>query len=52
MLCVLIVDDMPVVVNVMLSLIYVMSPAPALCNLSLCTVIKLCILTLGVSLVS
>ena len=43
---------MSVVVNVML---YVMSPPPALCNLSTCTVVKLCILgvlALGVSWVS
>ena len=41
-----------VVVNVMLSLMSVMSPSPALCNLSLCTVVKLCtlgVLTLGVN---
>ena len=29
-----------VVVNVMLSLMSVMSPPPALCNLSVCTVVK------------
>ena len=29
-----------VVVNVMLSLMNVMSPLPALCNLSVCTVVK------------
>ena len=49
------IQDMSVVVNVMLSLMSVMSPPPALCNLSLRTVVKLCtlgILTLGVSLVS
>ena len=49
------VEGMSVVVNVMLSLICVMSPAPALCNLSLRTVVKLCtscVLALGVSLVS
>ena len=40
------VEGMSVVVNVMLSLISVMSPLPALCNLSLRTVVKLC--TLGV----
>ena len=54
-LCVLIVAGMSVVVNVMLSLMSVMSPPPALCNLSVRTVVKLCtlcILTLGVSLVS
>ena len=46
---------MSVVVNVMLSLMSVMSPPPALCNISLRTVVKLCNLvvwTLGVSLVS
>ena len=37
---------MPVVVNVMLSLMSVMSPPTALCNLSARTVVKLC--TLGV----
>ena len=40
------VEGMYVVVNVMLSLMSVMSPTPALCNLSLPTVVKLC--TLGV----
>ena len=40
------VECMHVVVNVMLSLMSVMSPPPALCNLSLRTVVKLC--TLGV----
>ena len=43
------------VVNVMFSLMSVMSPPPALCNLSLHTDVKLCIfgvLALGVSLVS
>ena len=55
MLCVLIVEVMSVVVNVMLSLMSVMSPPPALCNLSVRTAVKLCIfgvLALGVSLVS
>ena len=55
MLCVLIVEGMTVVVNVMLSLMSVMSPPPALCNLSVRTDVKLCIfgvLALGVSLVS
>ena len=50
MLCVLIVEGMSVVVNVMLSLM-----SPALCNLSVRTDVKLCIfgvLALGVSLVS
>ena len=54
-LCVLIVKGMYVVVNVMLSLMSVMSPPPALCNLSVSTAVKLCIfdvLALGVSLVS
>ena len=49
------VEGMSVVVNEMLSLISVMSPSPALCNLSLCTAVKLCTLgmfALGVSLVS
>ena len=53
MLCVLIVEGMSVVVNV--SLMSVMSPPSALCNLSVRTAVKLCILgvlTLGVSLVS
>ena len=44
-LCVLMVEGMSVVVNVMLSLMRVMSPPPALCNLSLRTVVKFC--TLG-----
>ena len=54
-LCVLMVDGMSVVVNVMLSLMSVMSPPPALYNLSARTVVKLCTLgvfALGVSLVS
>ena len=54
-LCVLIVEIMSVVVNVMLSLMSVMSTLPALCNLSVRTAVKLCILgvlVLGVSLVS
>ena len=41
MLCVLIVEGMSVVVNVMLSLMSVMSPPPALCNLSVHTDVKL-----------
>ena len=48
------VEGIYVVVNVMLSLLYVMSPPPALCNLSLRTVVILCtlgVLTLEVSLV-
>ena len=40
------VEGMSVVVNVMLSTMSVMSPPPALCNLSALTVMKLC--TLGV----
>ena len=55
MLCVFMVEGMSGVVNAMLSLMIVMSPPPALCNLSLRTVIKLCtlgVLTLGESLVS
>ena len=54
-LCVLMVEDMSAVVNVMVSLISVMSPLPALCKLSARTVVKLCTLgvfALGVSLVS
>ena len=51
-LCVLIVEDMSVVVNVILSLMSVNSPAPALCNISVRTAVKLCILALGMSLVS
>ena len=43
MLCVLIVEGMSVVVNMMLSLMSVMSPPPALCNLSVRTDVKLCI---------
>ena len=53
--CVLIAEGMSVVVNVMLSLISAMSLPPALCNLSVRTAVKLCILdilALGVSLVS
>ena len=54
-LCVLMVEGMSVVVNVMLSLMSVMSSRPALCNLSARTVVKLCtlgVLALGVSLIS
>ena len=40
---VLIVEGMSVVVNVMLSLMSVMSPPPALCNLLVRTAVKLCI---------
>ena len=49
------VEGMSVVVNVMVSLMSVMSPPHALCNLSLYTVVKLRtlgVLTFGVSLVS
>ena len=54
-LCVLIVEGMYVVVNVMLSLMSVMSPPPAVCKLSVRTALKFCmlgVLALGVSLVS
>ena len=54
-MCILIVEGMSVVLNVMLSLMSVMSPPPALCNLSVRTDVKLCIfcvLALGVSLAS
>ena len=44
--CVLMSEGMSVAVNFMLSLISVMNPPPALCNLSVLTVVKLC--TLGV----
>ena len=44
-LCVLMVESMSVVVNVILSLMCVMSQPPALCNLSACTVVKLCTLS-------
>ena len=49
------VEGMSVVVNVLLSLMSVMSPSPALCNISASTVVTLCTLgvfALGVSLVS
>ena len=42
MLCVLMVEGMSDVVNVLLSLMSVMSPPPVLCNLSARTVVKLC----------
>ena len=48
-------ERMSVVVNVMLSLMSVMSPPPALCNLLSRMVVHLCtlgIFALGVSLVS
>ena len=50
----MVVECMSVVVNVMLSLMSVVSPPPALCNLSARKVVKLCTLgvfALGVSLV-
>ena len=54
--CVLMVEAMSVIVNVMLSLMSVMSPPPALYNLSVRTVVKLCtffgVFALGLSLVS
>ena len=53
-LCVLLVEGMSVVVNVMF-LKSLMSPPPALCNLSTRTMVKLCIFgvfALGVSLVT
>ena len=46
MLCVLMVEAMSVVVNVMLSLMSMMSPPPALCHLSVRTVVMFC--TFGV----
>ena len=46
MLCVLMVEGMYVLVNDMLPLMSVINPPPALCNLLLRTVVKLC--TLGV----
>ena len=49
------VEGMPVEVNVMLSLMSVMSPPPVLCNISVRTVVKLCTLgglDLGLCLVS
>ena len=54
-LCVLMVEDMSVAVNVMSSLMRMMSPPLALCNLSARTVVKLCtlgVLASGVRLVS
>ena len=54
-LCALMVEGMSVVVNVMLSLMTVMSPSPALYNLSARTVVRLCnfgLFSLGVSLVA
>ena len=49
------VEVMSVILNVMLSLMSVMSPPPALCDISVRTVVKLCTLgvfALGLSLVS
>ena len=49
------VKGMSVVVNVMLSLMSMMSPPHALCNLSVRTVVRLCtfeVFALGMSLVS
>ena len=43
-LCVFMVKGISFVVNVMLSLMSVMIPLPALCNLLLRTVVKLCTL--------
>ena len=54
-LCVLIDEVISFVVNVMLSPMSVMSPAPGLCNLSVHTVMRLCtsgVFAFGVSLVS
>ena len=51
----LMVEGMSVVVNVMLFLMSVMSPPPALCNLTARTVVNLCnlgVFALGVSFVS
>ena len=45
-MCVLMVEDMSVVVNVMLYLMSVLIPPPALCNLTVCTVVK--VIYLGV----
>ena len=48
------VECIAVVLNDMLSLMSVMRPPPALCNVSMRTVLKLCILgvfALGVSLI-
>ena len=45
--CVLMVICMSAVVNGMLSLMSVMSPTPALCNLSARTVMKLCTMGVG-----
>ena len=53
--CIVVVNVCIVVVNVMVSLISVMSPPPALCNLSVRTVVWRCslvVFSLGLSLVS
>ena len=53
--CVVMVEGMPIIVNVMLSLMSVMSPPPVLCNLSERTVVQLYtlgVIALGVTLVS
>ena len=50
-LCVVMVAGMSVVVNVMLSLMSVKIPHPALCNLSASTVVKLCTLDVFASAV-
>ena len=55
MLCVLIVEDMYVLVNVQLSLMSAMHPTLALCNISVRMMVQLCtlgVLALGVGLVS
>ena len=55
LVCVLMVNGIYVLVNVMLSLMSVMSPPPALCNLSVHMVVKLCtlgIFALGMKLIS
>ena len=44
-LCILMVECMSVVVNVMLSIMSVMSTPLVLCNISACTVVKLCTLS-------
>ena len=53
-MCLFMVECMSVIVNVILCIISVVSPPAALCNLKLCTLVKLCalgIFALGVSLV-
>ena len=54
-LCVLMIEGMTVVVHVMLSVMSVMSPPPALSNLSVRTLVNLCtfgMFAIGLSLVS